>query len=301
MRIVSLLPSATDIVASLGLTECLVGRTHECDWPPEIRGVPIMTRDELDTFSMGTREIHEAIGAALHSGSSIYELDAQALSESAPDLILTQELCQVCAVSYTAVTEAARLIDADVKVLSLEPRGISDILNHIQLVAEMAEVPQRGERVVTDLGDRLQKIASRVGDKLRPTVTSLEWLDPIFCAGHWVPEQVEAAGGRELLGTAGEHSREVEWESVVSAHPEFLVLMPCGHPLDRAAQDVQLLRAMPGWEEIPAVREGRIWAVDGPSYFNRPGPRVVRGIELMAGILHRVCEFTAAEARPLPV
>jgi iron complex transport system substrate-binding protein len=299
MRIASLLPSATDIVASLSLIDNLVGRTHECDWPPEVQVVPVLTRDVLDTSSMGTREIHEAIETSVHSGSSIYQLDVEALREAEPDLILTQELCQVCAVSYTQVAKAARLIDAEVKVLSLEPRGIADILNHIQLVANLAGVPKRGARIVRELRSRLEKIASAVKGRPRPSVASLEWLDPLFCAGHWVPEQVATAGGREPLGVAGEHSREVDWSSVVLARPEFILLMPCGHPIDRAAADLALLRRMPRWEDIPAVGSGRVWAVDGPAYFNRPGPRVVRGVEVVASVLHGVGGAMPTEARRL--
>lgn len=299
MRIVSLLPSATDIVASLGLVESLVGRTHECDWPPEVREVPVMTRDELGTLTMGTREIHEAIKASVHTGSSIYSLEVEALNAAAPDLILTQELCEVCAVSYSKVAEAARLLEADVKVLSLEPRGIGDILDHIRLVAEMAGVPRRGERTVHELAERLDAVSERLRDKPRPTVASLEWLDPLFCGGHWVPEQVEAAGGHEVLGTAGKYSREVEWEAVMGGRPEYLVLMPCGHPIDRTEKDLSLLSERPAWSEVPAVKQDHVWSVDGPACFNRPGPRVVRGVEVLAGIFHGVCEFTSDEARQM--
>lgn len=299
MRIASLLPSATDIVAWLGLTDNLVGRTHECDWPPEVQAVPVLTRDVLDTSSMGTREIHEAIETSVHSGSSIYKLDVEALREAEPDLILTQELCQVCAVSYTQVAKAARLLDADVKVLSLEPRGIADILSHVQLVANLAGVTERGDRIVGELRSRLEKITGAVQGRPRPSVASLEWLDPLFCAGHWVPEQVAAAGGRELLGVAGEHSREMDWSSVVAARPEFIFLMPCGHSMDRAAEDLPLLRGRSQWDDIPAVLSGRVWAVDGPAYFNRPGPRVVRGVEVLASVLHGVGSAMPSEARRL--
>ncbi len=294
-----MLPSATDIVSSLGLTEHLVGRTHECDWPPEVAGVRVLTRDELATTSMSTREIHEAIETSVHSGSSIYALDEGALKEAQPDLILTQELCEVCAVSYTTVAKAAHLLDGDVKVLSLEPRSIADIFAHIELVADVAGVATRGTRVVAELRDRLETVASAVGDRRRPAVASLEWLDPLFCAGHWVPEQVGWAGGRELVGVAGEHSREIEWSSVVTARPDVLVLMPCGHPIDRAAQDLALLAGRPHWDDVPAVRNGEVWAVDGPAYFNRPGPRVVRGVEVLASVLHGAGAVLATEARKL--
>lgn len=299
MRIASLLPSATDIVASLGLTGDLVGRTHECDWPLEVQEAPVLTRDVLATSSMETREIHEAIETSVHSGSSIYELDTEELNAAKPDLILTQELCQVCAVSYRQVATAARLLESDVKVLSLEPRGISDILTHVQLVANLAGVSERGERVVDELRGRLQKVADDVQGKGRPGVASLEWLDPLFGAGHWVPEQVAGAGGRELLGLAGEYSREVDWTSVIDARPEFIFLMPCGHSIYRVADDLRLLQERPEWDDVPAVRSGRIWAVDGPAYFNRPGPRVVRGVEVLASLLHGAGNAMPHEARNL--
>lgn len=299
MRIASLLPSATDIVASLGLTADLVGRTHECDWPLEVQDAPVLTRDVLATSWMGTREIHEAIETSVHSGSSIYELNAEELSAAKPDLILTQELCQVCAVSYKQVAKAARLLEADVRVISLEPRGIADILSHIQLIANLAGVSERGERVVDELRRRLQKIAEGVQGKRRPGVASLEWLDPLFCAGHWVPEQVTGAGGRERLGVAGEYSKEVDWTSVLNARPEVIILMPCGHSIDRAADDLHLLQERPDWDDLPAARSGRVWAVDGPAYFNRPGPRVVRGVEVLASLLHGVGDVLPTEARRL--
>lgn len=158
-----------------------------------------------------------------------------------------------------------------------------------------------GERAVHQLAERLDAISERVRDKSRPIVASLEWLDPLFCGGHWVPEQVEAAGGNEVLGTAGQHTREVEWEAVTAGRPEYLVLMPCGHPIDRAEKDLGLLSERRAWSEIPAVKEDCVSAVDGPAYFNRPGPRVVRGVEVLAGVFHGVCEFTSDEARQMTV
>jgi iron complex transport system substrate-binding protein len=296
MRIVSLLPSATDIVAALGLTESLVGRTHECDWPPIVQSVPIMTRDELETSSMSSREIHEAIESAVHSGSSIYALDTEALNDAKPDLILTQELCEVCAVSYSNVTKAARLLEGGTRILSLEPRSIRDILDHVQLVAEIADIPERGESVVGELSERLLKVELLVEGRPRPPVASLEWLDPLFCAGHWVPDQVAHAGGLEMLGHAGKHSHTVEWADVTLAQPEFLLLMPCGHELSRAQRDLNLINERPGWEELPAVKKNQVWAVNGPAYFNRPGPRIVRGVEVLAGVLHGACELGSTEA-----
>lgn len=286
MRIVSLLPSATDIVCALGLRDALVGRTHECDWPPEVTDVPAMTRDTLATHEMSSGEIHEAIGGAVHSGSSVYALDGDALERAKPDLVLTQELCDVCAVSYTEVTDAARLLESDVRVVSLEPRSISDVLGHVELVGELCGVPQRAKEVTDELRERLGALRRVTGRRPRPRVFCCEWLDPIFSAGHWVPEQAEVAGGEEVLGPRGEPSREIPWDRVVETSPEALVLMPCGMPIDRTLAELGALTGRPGYDDLPAVRDGQVWAVDGSSFFNRPGPRLVRGAEILCGLLH---------------
>jgi iron complex transport system substrate-binding protein len=286
IRIVSLLPSATDIVCSLGLRHQLVGRTHECDWPPGIDEEPPMTADTLDTHRMGSREIHEAIGATVHSGSSVYALDTEALEGAKPDLILTQELCEVCAVSYTEVQQAARMLNVGVKVVSLEPRGIEDILEHVSLVAQLTDAEPAAEELLDELRHRLSHLREQTASLTRPEVFCCEWMDPIFAAGHWVPEQVDHAGGTELLGPRGEPSCEIPWERVVDADPEVLVLMPCGMPIERTLDELDALTSRPGWTGLRAVRTGQVWAVDASSYFNRPGPRVVRGAEILHAILH---------------
>lgn len=286
MRIVSLLPSATDTVCSLGLQDSLVGRTHECDWPPEIEHVPVMTSDALATHEMTSRAIHDAIGGAVHTGSSIYHLDGDALEHAKPDLVITQELCEVCAVSYSEVKEAARLMDADTKIVSLEPRSIDDILGHVELIGELTGSTEAAKRVVDDARARLENVREATRDLSRPRVVSIEWLDPIFAAGHWVPQQVEIAGGEELLGPWGAPSPEISWDAVLEAQPEVLVLMPCGMPIDRTLGEIDVLTSRKGWSELPAVREGRVFVVDASAYFNRPGPRVVRGVEILAHLIH---------------
>ena len=286
MRIVSLLPSATDIVCSLGLRDQLVGRTHECDWPPGIENVPAVTSDALATHEMTSADIHAAIGGAVHSGSSIYGLDTDALDRAAPDLIITQELCEVCAVSYEAVTSAARLMDADAKIVSLEPHSIDDILDHVVLVGELTKARDAAERVVADARERLDRLRTATHGLERPNVVCIEWLDPIFAAGHWVPEQVEVAGGTEMLGPHGRPSHQVPWEAVVEASPDVLVLMPCGMPIERTLGELNALTNRPGWHDLPAVRDGRLHVVDASSYFNRPGPRVVRGAEILFSLFH---------------
>jgi len=305
LRIVSLLPSATDIVCSLGLRDQLIGRTHECDWPPGIEDVPAVTSDALATHELSSADIHAAIGGAVHSGSSIYGLDTDALDRANPDLIITQELCDVCAVSYEDVTSAARLLDADAKIVSLEPHSISDILEHVLLVGRLTGAEEAAERVVADARRHLDRVRDASRGRERPRVVCIEWLDPIFAAGHWVPEQVEIAGGEELLGPHGEPSHQVEWGSVLEAAPETIVLMPCGMPIDRTLGELDTLTSRPGWNDLPAVRDGRVWVVDASSFFNRPGPRVVRGAEILFGLLHPdligVTEPPSpSEARPVP-
>ncbi|MEU9347672.1 cobalamin-binding protein [Streptomyces sp. NPDC048278] len=303
MRIVSLLPAATDIVAELGLSARLVGRTHECDWPPdEIASVPVVTGADLDQDRLTSREISDAVGGSAHSGSSLYTLDTEALAALRPDVILTQDLCDVCAVSYEKVSRTVRLLDADTRVLSLEPRTLDDVLDCLVTVGELLGVRERAERRRAELRARLDRVRASVADRDRPRVVAIEWLDPLWPAGHWVPEQLTAAGGIPLLAAPGEHTKPMTWEAVRAARPDAVLILPCGFPPERTLREAELLTALPGWDDLPAVRSGRVWVLDGPSYFNRPGPRVVRGAEVLAHVLHGVRAgepVTASEARPL--
>ncbi|MFB7631624.1 ABC transporter substrate-binding protein [Streptomyces sp. NPDC056149] len=300
MRIVSLLPAATDIVAELGLAADLVGRTHECDWPPEaVAGVPIVTAADFSADAMTSREISDAVGGASHSGSSLYALDAQALAALAPEVVLTQDLCEVCAVSYGSVSRAVRMLEADTKVLSLEPRTLGDVLDCLVTVGTLLGVPERAERRREELRARLAKVQRLTADRPRPRVVSIEWLDPLWPAGHWVPEQISCAGGSPMLAAPGEHTEPMEWSAVRAARPDVLLILPCGFSPERTLRERGLLTELPGWDELPAVREDAVWVLDGPAYFNRPGPRVVRGAEVLAHVLHSVeagAPVTAGEA-----
>ncbi|MBI0297321.1 ABC transporter substrate-binding protein [Streptomyces sp. PRKS01-29] len=304
MRIVSLLPAATDIVADLGLAEHLVGRTHECDWPPdEVADIPVVTATGLDQDALTSREISDAVGGATHSGSSLYTLDTEALAALRPDVVLTQDLCEVCAVSYRKVSRAVRLLDADTRVLSLEPRTLDGVLDCLVTVGELLGVRERAERRRADLRDRLDRIRRSVAGRARPRVVAIEWLDPLWPAGHWVPDQVAAAGGAPLLAASGAHTSPMTWEAVRAARPEVVLVLPCGFPPERTLRETGPLTRLPGWTDLPAVRAGRVWVLDGSAYFNRPGPRVVRGAEVLAHVLHGVRagdEVTAAEALPFP-
>jgi iron complex transport system substrate-binding protein len=289
MRIVSLLPSATEIVCAIGLGDELVGVTHECDFPPDVIGKPVITHSVHDLSAASSRDIHRLVTASVHGGSSLYALDEEALADAKPDLILTQELCRVCAVSYREVNDVARAIDADITVVSLEPTSIEGILNTITTVGAMTEAEDAAIDLVETLRERLGAVAEKVqarrdGGGRSPRVVGLEWLDPPFATGHWVPEQIRQAGGWELLGSDGDASTQTTWDAVSEVDPEMLLLMPCGFHLQETIDAWAATRRPPGYADLTAARRGQVFALDGSAYFSRPGPRVIDGIELLAEI-----------------
>jgi iron complex transport system substrate-binding protein len=289
VRIISLLPAATDFVTILGRLPDLVGRTHECDWPPgAVDAIPIVTTSEIEPDNMSSREISSAVGGASHHGSSLYTLHTELLAELAPDVVLTQDLCDVCAVSYRRVSDAVRVLEADTQVISLEPHTLADVLDCLRQLGDVLGRPAEAAAELTRLRDRLATVRRQVEGTPRPRVAAIEWLDPVWPAGHWVPEQIEHAGGIPLLAEAGEHTTAVEWDAVLAARPDVLLLLPCGFPPERTLTEVELLTRRPGWSDLPAVQAGEVWVLDGPAYFNRPGPRVVRGAEILASVLHGV-------------
>jgi iron complex transport system substrate-binding protein len=281
---VSLLPSATEIVCAVGLGEALVGVSHDCDFPPEVRGKPVLS-EAIVTAAEPSGAIDDRVRNAVHRGTSVYHLDARALALLRPDLILTQELCTVCAPSYTLVRQAAKLLDAEARIVSLEPRGVLDVLDNILLVGELGGADREAAVLVAQLRSRIDAIEGRAGGS-RPRVACLEWLDPIYVGGHWIPEMVALAGGLDVLGTGREPSLVVEWETILAAQPEVLVLMPCGFDIRRARAEIGLVSRRPGWHDLPAVRSNRVYVTDASSYFNRPGPRLVDGLEILATVLH---------------
>jgi iron complex transport system substrate-binding protein len=290
IRIVSLLPSTTEIVCALGLEASLVGITHECDYPPSVVDKPRLTSSRISHETMTSKEIDHAVRsqlANLDGHGSIYDLDEARLSALKPDLILTQELCEVCAVSYKTVEHAARMFEAEVRVVSLEPNTIGDIFDNIRTVGELTGRKSEAERLVGELNRRLDRVresTARVAQ--RPRTLMLEWLEPAFAPGHWVPEQVEIAGGDHAFGRAGQRSVTTTAEEISAYAPEVIVLIPCGY------YKADILRQLPGanlpagWKDLPAVRSSEVWATDATSYFSRPGPRVVEGVEILARILH---------------
>jgi iron complex transport system substrate-binding protein len=286
-RIVSLLPSATEIVCALGLADSLVGVTHECDYPSGVDRKPQLTASRISHQTMSSAEIDHAVRSQLDGHGSIYDLDEVRLRSLAPDLLLTQELCDVCAVSYRAVEQAARRLDTDVTVVSLEPTTIDDILANIITVGELTGRKAEADAVVHGLRARLDALATSLsGITHRPRTLVLEWLEPPFAPGHWVPQQVHAAGGDPGFGTAGGMSRTTTAAEISAYAPEVIVLAPCGFYAADTLRQLPRARLPAGWAELPAVKDGNVWAVDATSYFSRPGPRVIDGAEILARILH---------------
>lgn len=288
LKIASLLPSSTEIVCALGLGENLVGVTHECDHPPGVADRPHLTASRISHETMSSREIDHAVRGQLDGHGSIYDLDTDLLAALDPDLILTQELCEVCAVSYETVRKAARVHAAGARVVSLEPNTIGEILENIRTVGELCGVPDRAAELVTGLEARLGRLRERVAGEVseRPRVFMLEWLDPPFSPGHWVPEQVDAAGGVCLLGEKGRKSTATTYAEIFESNPEILVLIPCGYYTGDILRQLRRTEFPAEWREMPAVRDGRVWALDATSYFSRPAPRVVEGAEILSKIFH---------------
>ena len=292
-KIVSLLPSATEIVCALGLEENLIGITHECDFPPLIEKKQALTASRISHETMSSAEIDHAVRSQLDGHGSIYDLDTKRLAELKPDLILTQELCDVCAVSYEFVKKAAKMYVSDAKVVSLEPNTIADIFENIRTVGELTGTIDKAEDVVQNLQNRLDKIREKIENHRSeiknlkfPRVFMLEWLEPPFAPGHWVPEQVEIAGGICLLGEAGKRSVTTTYREIFESKPEILVLIPCGYYAEDILRQLESTRFPAEWSEIPAIKNNEVWALDATSYFSRPAPRVVDGAEILAKIFH---------------
>ncbi len=285
MRIVSLLPSATEIVFALGLGDCLVGVSHECDFPPEARTRPVVTRSLLPP-GLSQAEIDREVKRLLAERGTIYELDSELLKALKPDLILTQRLCYVCAVAYEQVCQTVEAIGVNARVLTLEPDGLEGIFETILAVGQAAGREEAARRLVAELRARVDGVVGRVAGLPRPGVVALEWLEPPLAAGHWVPEMVDLAGGEDLFGRPRLPAVRLDWADLSRADPDVLVLMPCGYDLPATVEAARALGAVPDLEKLRAVKAGRLYAVDGSAYFNRPGPRIVGGVEILAELLH---------------
>ncbi|MCZ6726869.1 MAG: cobalamin-binding protein [Acidobacteria bacterium] len=300
MKIVSLLPSATEIVCCLGLEDRLVGVTHECDYPRSIIGLPKVTKT-LVPSDAGSGEIDRLVRKRLQTSQALYTLDLPVLEALRPDLIVTQALCDVCAVAEEEVRAAACDLPGSPRVVNLEPETLGEVLGSVRQVAQAAGVKRMGEEVVRRLEARVDAVASeseRVAG--RPRVVLLEWLDPPFSCGHWSPELVRLAGGDEGLGREGVASRTLTWDEVIAWQPEVVLIACCGFSVERTMEDVWNLGAVPGWNDLPAVRAERVYVTDGAAYFSRPGPRLVDSLEILAHTLHPT-HFLLPPGLPEPI
>ncbi len=287
MRICSLLPSATEIAFALGLGDSLVGVSHECDYPPEARQVTVMVRSTVDPHRNTSNEIDKLVAGNLQANQSIYNIDLNLFQQANPDLILTQGLCDVCALDYDQVVEAAQSLTQQPKIISLNPVTLSDVLRDISHVGQNTGKTMEAELFVAGLSQRIESVRQRTSTSdIRPKVACLEWLDPIYSAGHWVPEMVDIAGGIDCLAKAGQVSKKITWSMIQEYQPEIIILMPCGFTVERILEELDLLYRLPGWKDLPAIKDSRLFAVNGHAYFNRSGPRLVDGLEILAQIIH---------------
>ena len=286
-RIVSLIASATEIVSALGCENQLVGRSHECDYPPSVLELPACSEAKIDVLGT-SREIDERVKSVLQDAVSVYRVFAEELERLAPTVIITQTQCEVCAVSLKDVESAVcELVGSQPKIIALEPMELADVWRDIRAVAEALDVPERGKELVQELQRRLKQIQSKVEPLVpKPGIACLEWIDPLMAAGNWVPELVELAGGRNLFGTAGEHSPWMTWDDLLAQDPDIIALMPCGFDIPRTLSELEPLTSRPEWKNLSAVKSNRVFVTDGNQYFNRSGPRLVDSAEILAELMH---------------
>ena len=287
MRIISLLPAATEIAGALGLMEQVVGVSHECDFPEEANGRPRVTQCAIRDAGLTSHEVDAWVRRALLENGTIYTIDEPLLRKLQPDVILTQKLCDVCAVGYGTVAKLAQTLPGPPRVVNLEPTSLAEIFDDIRRVADAGEVRGRAEKLIGNLSERVENVRKRAARiPHRPRCFLMEWVDPPFCSGHWGPELVEIAVGHDPLGRKHQSSAQIDWHQVLNARPEFIVLALCGYEIARARHDYELLRQFPAFDSIPAAQTSKIYVVNASAYFSRPGPRIVDSLEILAGILH---------------
>ena len=287
LRIVTLIPSATEIVAALGFRDKIVGRSHECDYPTRIDTLPALTAPKLKVDG-DSSDINERVRRLIEQGLAVYRVDAQLLKKLAPDVIVTQDQCQVCAASLADVEAATRdWTDRTVNIVSLNPMSLDDVWRDIAKVAVALGVADGGKSLIHSLKSRMEMTASQAKTvKRRPRTAFIEWIEPLMTGGNWMPTLIEMAGGENLFGTAGEHSPWIEWEALKAADPDVIVIAPCGLGLARIRADYPLLKKLPGWSDLAAVKAKRVYFADGNQFFNRPGPRLVETLEILAELIH---------------
>ena len=280
MRIVSLVPSATEMLFALGVGDEIIAVTHECDHPPEALELPRVTRDVIGP-GLAPDEIDRAVRELTGQGRAIYELDEHALSRLQPDLIVTQALCAVCAVSYDDVRAVAERLDSQPEVLALDPHTLGEVLGDVRTLAQATDARDAGVALVQDAASRIDRVRLAVRAAQPVGVVAIEWLDPVYTAGHWTPQLIEYAGGIDLLGRAGEHSEQRTWDEVRAAQPEVAIVMPCGYDADRALEE-----ALAYADALESLGARRVVAVDAAAHFSRPGPRLAESLEVLAHVLH---------------
>ena len=286
VRIVSLIASATEIVCALGRRDWLVGRSHECDFPADVLGLPALTAPKFKVEGTSA-EIDVRVQQIVREGLSVYRVDGDVLQALAPDVIVTQDHCEVCAVSLSDVEAATcTWTGKPVAIVSLKPDSTADVYADIRRVARALDAGTAGEALVASLQARIAAVSARVAGRPRPRVAFIEWVEPLMAGGNWMPELIAAAGGDNLFGAAGKHSDWMQWDEVVAADPDVIVVAPCGYGLARCLEELPLLQAKPGWANLKAVREARVYFADGNAYFNRPGPRLAESTEMLAEMLH---------------
>ena len=286
-RIVSLLPAATEISAALGLMDHVVAVSHECDFPKEANERPRVTHCPIHNAGLTSRLVDEWVRRALCDNGTIYVIDELLLRELRPDVIVTQRLCDICAVGYGTVAKLAQTLPGPPRIVNLEPTSLAEIFDDIRRVADACNARERAEKLIVNLFERVENVRERAATiPDRPRCFLMEWVDPPFCSGHWGPELVEIAGGRDSLGRKYQSSSQIEWEQVLDASPEIIVLALCGYDIERARRDYELLKRFPCFDSIPAVGNGQVYVVNASAYFARPGPRIVDSLEILAGILH---------------
>jgi iron complex transport system substrate-binding protein len=287
-RIVTLLPSATEIVCALGFQAELVGRSHECDYPPEVRRLPVLTSPKFDAEGTSA-EVDQRVRTILADALSVYRVDVDLLCGLKPDVIVTQSQCEVCAVNIRDVEQAAAawIEGPPPRIISLAPYCLADVLSDIERVGVELDEPERSTRFVSALRQRMRDIQQQAAAADRqPTVGCIEWLDPLMAAANWMPELVRMAGGENVFGQLGQHSPKIEFDRLVEVDPEVILLMPCGFNMERTALELSVLTSKPGWNQLKAVRDQQVYLTDGNQYFNRPGPRMADSLEILAEILH---------------
>lgn len=292
LRVVSLIASATEIVHALGFGESQVGRSHECDWPPGVLDLPQLTKPKFKVDG-GSAAIDRAVRDLVANALAVYEVDPEGLAELAPDVILTQDQCVVCAVSLQDVKRAVcEITGLKANVVSLQPHSMADVYRDVQTVADALQQTERGETLTAEMRRRLARIETLTRDRYQPRVAFIEWMDPLMSCGHWMPELIAQSGGVSLFGEQGATSPYITWQQLAESDPEIIIIAPCGYEISQTATELNLLTQHKLWPGLRAVAEGQVYVADGNAYFNRPGPRLVDTAEILSEILHpEVCDF----------